>query len=145
MELSKSPLRYAGGKSKAIKQILEYLLPMIKEKRIISPFFGGGSLELYLSQHLNFEVIGYDIFEMLTNFWNILITRKDEFVEELKKFQINKEEFTRNRHILLNYWEKVKPADLKYETQNRIELTEEEKERLDGNKLLQAVYYYYTP
>ena len=56
-----SQLRYAGGKSKAIGLILENL-PALKEKKIVSPFFGGGSFELVLSSKLGFEVIGYDIF-----------------------------------------------------------------------------------
>ena len=35
---------------------------------MISPFFGGGSIELhYASQGV--KVYGYDIFEPLTNFW----------------------------------------------------------------------------
>ena len=79
-----SPLRYAGGKSKAIGLILENL-PKLKEKKVISPFFGGGSVELCLSQMLEIEVIGYDIFNMLVNFWNVLINHKDEFVNELAK------------------------------------------------------------
>jgi len=54
-----SPLRYAGGKSKAVGIILENL-PDLKEKKIVSPFFGGGSVEMVLSLHLGFEVIGYD-------------------------------------------------------------------------------------
>jgi len=81
-----SPLRYAGGKSKAIGLILENL-PKLKEKKIISPFFGGGSFELCLCQELGFEVIGYDIFDMLVNFWNVLINHKTKFVDELKKFK----------------------------------------------------------
>ena len=36
---------------------------------------------------------------------------KDGSSEELKKFEINKEEFTYNRHVLLNYWNKIKPKD----------------------------------
>jgi hypothetical protein len=76
-----SPLRYAGGKSKAIGLILENL-PKLKEKKVISPFFGGGSVELCLSQMLGIEVIGYDIFNMLVNFWNVLINHKDEFVND---------------------------------------------------------------
>jgi len=77
-----SPLRYAGGKSKAIGLILENL-PKMKQKKIVSPFFGGGSVELCLSQNLGFKVIGYDIFGMLVNFWDVLINSKDEFVNEL--------------------------------------------------------------
>jgi DNA adenine methylase len=138
-----SPLRYAGGKSKAIGMILDNL-PKLKEKKIVSPFFGGGSFELCASQELNIEVIGYDIFGMLVNFWNVLIHDKDNFIKELKKFDINAEEFTYNRHVLLNYWDKIKPADLNYKTMKKVELKESDLTLLDKNKLLQAVYYYYN-
>lgn len=138
-----SPLRYAGGKSKAIGLILENL-PKLKEKKVISPFFGGGSVELCLSQMLGIEVIGYDIFNMLVNFWNVLINHKDEFVNELAKFDINEEEFTYNRHVLLNYWEKIKPSDLNYKTKNKILLKPEDLTKLDNNIITQAVYYYYN-
>ena len=138
-----SPLRYAGGKSKAIGLILEYL-PKLKHKRIVSPFFGGGSFELAVSQNLGIEVIGYDIFEMLTNFWSILINNKEKFISELEKFEITSDEFTRNRHILLSYWDKVKPETLEYKTMKQLDLTDEEKSRLDNDKVMQAVYYYYN-
>jgi DNA adenine methylase len=138
-----SPLRYAGGKSKAVGLILQEI-PNIQEKKIISVFFGGGSVELVLSQLLGFNVIGYDIFSMLVNFWNVLIHNKDEFLEELKKFSITKEEFTKNRHILLNYWDKIKPKSLVYKTKKIIELDDNEKYMLDNDKILQAVYYYYN-
>lgn len=138
-----SPLRYAGGKTKAIGLILENL-PKLKEKKIVSPFFGGGSVELCLSQMLDIKVIGYDIFNMLANFWNVLINNKNEFIEELSKFKITEEEFTYNRHVLLNYWDKIKPSDLVYETKKKIELKEEDLTKLDDNKIIQAVYYYYN-
>lgn len=138
-----SPLRYAGGKSKAIGLILDNL-PQLKEKKIVSPFFGGGSFELCCSQKLGIEVVGYDIFGMLVNFWNVLINQPAEFIQELEKMEINTEEFTRNRHILLNYWDKIKPETLKYKTMKEIELTAEEKTRLDDNNIQQAVYYYYN-
>ena len=138
-----SPLRYAGGKSKAIGLILENL-PKLKEKKIVSPFFGGGSVELCLSQMLGINVIGYDIFNMLTNFWNVLINHKNEFINELLKFNITEEEFTYNRHVLLNYWEKIKPADLNYKTKNKLQLKPEDLTKLDNNIINQAVYYYYN-
>ena len=138
-----SPLRYAGGKSKAIGLILNSL-PKLRNKRIVSPFFGGGSFELCISQKLDIEVIGYDIFGMLVNFWNVLINHKNEFIQELKKFKITREEFTYNRHVLLNYWEKIKPKDLKYITKNKVELAEEDLTILDDNIIKQAVFYYYN-
>lgn len=138
-----SPLRYAGGKSKAIGFILENL-PELKHRKIVSPFFGGGSFELCLSQNLNFEIIGYDIFNLLVNFWNVLIYNREEFIQELQKFEITKTEFTYNRHVLLNYWNKIKPNDLIYNTKNKIELKEQDLTLLDNNNVLQAVYYYYN-
>jgi DNA adenine methylase len=138
-----SPLRYAGGKSKAIGLILANL-PKLKEKKIVSPFFGGGSVELCLSQELGIEVIGYDIFGLLVNFWNTLIHKKDLFVEHLKKFEVTETEFTYNRHVLLNYWDKIKPADLIYNTKTKIELKPEDLTLLDNDVVLQAVYYYYN-
>ena len=138
-----SPLRYAGGKSKAIGLILSHL-PKLKTKQIVSPFFGGGSFELVASQVLDINIIGYDIFGMLTNFWNVLIYNKDEFIAELKKFAITSEEFTYNRHVLLNYWDKIKPSDLNYNTKKKVELKPDDLTLLDDNKIMQAVYYYYN-
>lgn len=138
-----SPLRYPGGKSKAICMILENL-PSLREKKIVSPFFGGGSFEITLSSELGYEVIGYDIFGMLTNFWNQIIEHPEEFANELTKLNPTKDEFTINRNILLTYWEKIKPSELEYKTKNRVELTDEQKNLLDDNPLLQAVYYYYN-
>ena len=43
----KSPLRYPGGKSRAIK-IISDLIPTFKEIR--EPFVGGGSVFLYAKQ-----------------------------------------------------------------------------------------------
>ena len=62
----KTPLRYAGGKSKAYKYILPYIPFFPKPKRIISPFFGGGSMEIRWATEKGIPVIGYDIFNVGT-------------------------------------------------------------------------------
>jgi DNA adenine methylase len=97
-----------------------------------------------MSQLLGIEVIGYDVFNMVVNFWNVLINHKKEFITELLKFDIDEEEFTYNRHVLLNYWEKIKPIDLNYKTKNRIKLKEDDLTKLDNDIINQAVYYYYN-
>jgi len=141
--VSLSPLRYAGGKSKAVALILENF-PPLRTNRVVSPFFGGGSFELVLSKHLGFEVIGYDIFGFLVNFWKQILEQPGELADELEQLVPDKENFTLNRNILLNYWEKIKPADLEYTTRNRLELTDEQKTLLDDDVLKQAAYYYYN-
>lgn len=45
-----SPLRYPGGKSRAARQIALYLPKDLK--RLVSPFFGGGSFEFYCALEL---------------------------------------------------------------------------------------------
>lgn len=138
-----SPIRYAGGKSKAIGMILENM-PALREKKIVSPFLGGGSVELVFAKVLGFQVVAYDVFAILVNFWNQLLNHPTDLADELAKLRPSKDEYTRNRHILLEYWEKVKPPTLTYRTKNRLELTPEEKTRLDASPLLQAAYYYYN-
>lgn len=63
-----SPLRYAGGKSLAVGFIAEHLPRNLE--RLVSPFFGGGSFEVALAKRTGIEVLGFDIFEMLTNYWH---------------------------------------------------------------------------
>jgi len=63
----KSPLRYPGGKTRAIK-ILEKYIPE-ETKEICSPFFGGGSFELFLEEK-GIKINAYDLFKPLVNFWN---------------------------------------------------------------------------
>jgi len=141
--VSLSPLRYAGGKTNAVGLILRSL-PNLKTKRIVSPFFGGGSFEIAMSKELGYEVIGYDVFSVLVNFWNQIIHKPHELADELAKLVPDKTHYTRNRHILLSFWDKIKPDTLSYNTKTKVDLTEEENTRLDNNPLLQAAYYYYN-
>jgi DNA adenine methylase len=94
----KSPLRYPGGKTRAIK----HLLPHIPEGDICSPFLGGGSLELVLSKDRT--VYAYDAFYPLYNFWDCLLTEKDYLVEQVKKLHpLDKETFKALRMLLRGY------------------------------------------
>lgn len=66
----KSPLRYPGGKSRAVNCILDLLPPNLE--RLCSPFIGGGSVELALAAR-GVEVFAYDAFPPLVNFWRTLL------------------------------------------------------------------------
>jgi DNA adenine methylase len=68
---AKSPLRYPGGKSRAIKHILP-LIPAVT-RTLLSPFIGGGSVELAAAA-CGVTVRGYDIFAPLVNFWQTALT-----------------------------------------------------------------------
>ncbi|MCF8299239.1 MAG: DNA adenine methylase [Saprospiraceae bacterium] len=64
----KSPLRYPGGKSRAVTKINSYL-PEFREYR--EPFVGGGSLFIYLKQFYPQRTYWInDIYQNLYHFWN---------------------------------------------------------------------------
>ena len=78
-----SPLRYPGGKSRAIN-ILKGYIPN-KTKEICSPFFGGGSFEIYLSKQ-KIDIYGYDNFYPLVCFWKSLKNNKYELINIIKQY-----------------------------------------------------------
>src|SRR3989344_3015606 len=99
-----SPIRYAGGKTLAVGHVIELLPTNIK--RVISPFFGGGSIEIAMSKYLDLEVRGFEIFDILCNYWKFQIENPKLLYEELKKLKPTKEEFERIRKILNKVWKK---------------------------------------
>jgi len=74
-------------------------------KRVISPFFGGGSVEIAISKYLGLEVIGYDIFEILMNYWKIQIEEPELLYEKLKEIKPTEENFNKLKGILKEHWE----------------------------------------
>lgn len=88
---TKTVLRYPGGKSRAIKSILPYLPSDLKE--LCSPFFGGGSLEVYLAAQ-GVKVYGFDIFYPLVNFWQCTIENAEFLAQKVESYlPLSKEEF----------------------------------------------------
>jgi DNA adenine methylase len=84
----KSPLRYPGGKSKAIPQILPYLPKEFSEYR--EPFVGGGSLFVHLAQtdkELKFWI--NDLNEELFLFWKVAQADLDTLVEQVRRMKLN--------------------------------------------------------
>lgn len=76
----KTILRYAGGKSRAIKHID----PFLKDYDfIVSPFIGGGSLEVHWASQGK-KVFGYDLFDILVTFWQTLLKNPVILADKLK-------------------------------------------------------------
>lgn len=97
----KSPLRYPGGKTRAIKILKDYIPKDCK--KICSPFFGGGSFELYLSQQ-GIDVHGYDIFKPLIYFWQTLkFDSKYLYDYAINHLHITKSQFYKFQETILEY------------------------------------------
>ena len=89
---SKSPLRYPGGKNRAVKNILPILLSN-NIKKLCSPFLGGASIELACADN-DISIYGYDIFEPLVDFWQVLINEPHKLASEVRKYYpLKKEKF----------------------------------------------------
>lgn len=104
-----STIRYAGGKSLAVGHVLELLPDNIN--KVVSPFFGGGSIEIALSKELGLEVIGYDIFNILCNYWKFQIEKPKLLYKKLVKLKPNKTTFEKIRLILNDVWKKKVKLD----------------------------------
>ncbi|GAB6073627.1 DNA adenine methylase [Nautilia lithotrophica] len=100
-----APIRYPGGKSLAVGYILE-LLPSNVEK-VISPFIGGGSVEIAISKELEIPVIGYDIFDILVNFWQVLLNPdlKEKMLNILYELTPNRETYHKVKEELKKHWQ----------------------------------------
>lgn len=99
-----SPLRYGGGKTLAVGKIIEHLPENIG--KVVSPFFGGGSVEIAIAKELETDVIGYDIFELLVNYWEVQIKRPFDLYDNLLTFENTKEEYENVKNILKGIWNK---------------------------------------
>jgi len=78
----RSPLRYPGGKSRAVQAILD-LIPR-SETRLFSPFVGGGSIELACSSRM--KVCAADVFEPLVDFWQTLQSNREELANIVERY-----------------------------------------------------------
>ncbi|MDP1714785.1 MAG: DNA adenine methylase [Anaerolineales bacterium] len=86
MSIIKSPLRYPGGKSRAIPKILEQLPESFLELR--EPFVGGGSVFIYIRQ--KFPAVKVWINDLnfdLYCFWKITQANTGELAGRLKKIK----------------------------------------------------------
>jgi DNA adenine methylase len=105
----KSPLRYPGGKHRATKYLLEYVPKNLNE--IVSPFFGGGSLELKIAQN-GIRVYGYDIFLPVVRYWNDMKHNRELLINNSLDIQtkMNKQYFRDLQNKLKN--NQIKEQDM---------------------------------
>ncbi|WP_107671247.1 DNA adenine methylase [Cyanothece sp. BG0011] len=85
----KSPLRYPGGKSRAIQQIQEQFPNNFSEYR--EPFVGGGSVFIYLKQiYPNIDIWINDLNPEVYLFWKMAQSNLKALVTELREIKKNR-------------------------------------------------------
>lgn len=87
----RSPLRYPGGKSRAVSLIRPYIPADISA--ICAPFLGGGSVELDCAAD-GIEVHGSDAFDPLINFWQLALENPVGLASRVVEYQpVNRTKF----------------------------------------------------
>ena len=84
MKSLKTPLRYPGGKSRALSKLFQYIPDLKDFTEYREPFLGGGSVALEVSKrypHLDIWV--NDLYEPLYNFWRELQDNGQRLRDEL--------------------------------------------------------------
>jgi len=81
----KTPLRYPGGKSRALSKLFQYLPDLSQVKEYREPFLGGGSVALEITKRYpKMNIWVNDLYEPLTNFWKTL---QDDGYKMYKRLQ----------------------------------------------------------
>ncbi len=107
------PLRYAGGKSLAVGYVVEHLPPSVGQ--IVSPFIGGGSVEIACANELGIDVKGYDVFEILTNYWKVQLRTPIKLAGRIGEWKPNKATYAKVKKRLKSHWDGTKPISDKLE------------------------------
>ncbi len=96
----KSPLRYPGGKSRAIK----FIAPLISEfDEFREPFVGGGSVFVYLKQkYPNRKFWINDIYENLYHFWKQTQQNPEKLIKQIQFWKDNSDNGKELHRFLLD-------------------------------------------
>ena len=73
MKALKTPLRYPGGKSKAVTKMDPFFPDLRDYKEFREPFLGGGSVAIHITKkYPDLNIWANDLYEPLVNFWQQL-------------------------------------------------------------------------
>ena len=107
------PLRYAGGKSLAVGHVIEAMPSGITH--LVSPFFGGGSVEIACARELGIAVLGHDLFDILINYWQVQLQSSERLADRLSEWKPDSQTYTAVKARLQAHWRGEKAIKNKLE------------------------------
>ena len=99
----KTPLRYPGGKSRAVTKMDQYFPDLRDYVEFREPFLGGGSVAIHISKkypHLKITV--NDLYEPLVNFWSNLQMFGVELKDQLLDYKLTHNDPDSTRELFNN-------------------------------------------
>jgi DNA adenine methylase len=99
----KSPLRYPGGKTRAVKILKKYVNSHFPGRKVIlSPFFGGGSFEIAMKEE-KYKIFANDLFVPLYRFWTVLKNNPTHLTSLVRdQMPVSKEKFSEIRQDIMD-------------------------------------------
>ena len=107
MKSLKTPLRYPGGKSRAVQKLFQFLPEHITEFR--EPFLGGGSFAIAMTKQFpDLPIWVNDCYEPLYNFWVQLQQDGEELTSDLKDLKEEYDTPDKARELFDDYKDSLK-------------------------------------
>ena len=109
----KTPLRYPGGKSRAVPKLCQWLPENITEYR--EPFLGGGSMAIEMTKRYpDLPIWVNDLYKPLYNFWLVLRDDGDYLYDQLIQLKQQHPDQGSAKELFLDAKEKVNELDIAY-------------------------------
>jgi len=84
----KTPLRYPGGKSRALSKLFQFIPNLSDYTEYREPFLGGGSVAIEVSKRYpNLKIWVNDLYEPLYNFWRQIQNNGEEIKDKLVEYK----------------------------------------------------------
>ena len=112
MKNLKTPLRYPGGKSRAITKISEFFPDLSKYDQFREPFLGGGSVALWVTKtYPDLKIWVNDLYEPLYNFWVQLQSSGSEMQDILSDIKAENPDPDKAKELFIECKNQVSTGD----------------------------------
>jgi len=104
----KTPLRYPGGKSRAITKMSQVFPDLNQYTQYREPFLGGGSVALWVTkQYPDIPVWVNDLYEPLYNFWTSLQKNGNSIQDKLLEIKTENNDHDKAKELFIQCKEEV--------------------------------------
>lgn len=108
----KTPLRYPGGKSRAIKKLESFMPDLSQYEEWREPFLGGGSMSIAMTRkYPHLKVTVNDLYFPLYNFWKYLQESPNQMIIELISYRQKYDTVDKCKELFLHAKGEVNRSD----------------------------------
>ena len=99
----KTPLRYPGGKSRALSKLFQFIPDLKNYTEFREPFLGGGSVAIEIGKRYpHIDIWVNDLYEPLYNFWKVLQSDGDKLKDILLQLKQRHPDFGSAKQLFLD-------------------------------------------